>query len=61
MWTVEWVWKDQAPVLKNRLSGYNTKLDAEKIEMFDKEVERWIQEGILLPWGEQVSVGVIPL
>ena len=61
VWTVEWVWKDQAPVLKNRLSGYNTKLDAEKIEMFDKEVERWIEEGILLPWGEQVSVGVIPL
>lgn len=30
-------------------------------EEYEKELERWIKEGILLPWEEEVENGVLPL
>ena len=61
-WTVEWVWKgDQPPVLKNRIDCYDKKLTGRKKEEFDREVERWIDEGILLPWDGEVVGGLLPL
>ena len=35
-------------------------MSAEKQEEYEKEIERWIEEGILVPWEGSVS-GVIPL
>ena len=62
VWTVEWCWRDNgAPVLKNKISCYDKQLSGHKKEEFDKEVQRWIAEGILIPWHEPVDVGVIPL
>ena len=62
IWTVEWCWRDNgAPVLKNKISCYDKQLSGHKKEEFDKEVQRWIAEGILIPWHESIEVGVIPL
>lgn len=52
VWTVEWKWKADAPVLRNRMNDYIKKVDAEKREKFDREVEKWIEEGVLVPWHE---------
>ena len=61
-WTVEYFWKDNTvPTLRNRIACYNKRLDGKKREDFDREVERWIAEGILVPWGEEVSSGILPL
>ena len=62
MWSVEYFWKDgEAPTLRNRVSLYNPEMDPDKLAKFEHEVETWIQEGILMPWHEEVSEGVIPL
>lgn len=62
MWTVKWVWKDDQPVhLNNRISCYDSNLSGKTLEEFDKEVVRWIDEGILMPWKEEVSEGIIPM
>lgn len=61
-WTVKWLWKNNAPVtLKNKVSCYDKKLDGRKKEEFEKEVDRWIAEGILVPWEKEVKTGIIPL
>ena len=40
---------------------YDTNLSGEVKEEFELEVERWIEEGILVHCGRNVSTGVIPL
>ncbi|XP_068240111.1 uncharacterized protein [Palaemon carinicauda] len=61
-WTVRWFWENNETVtLKNKVSCYDEKLDGWKKEEFEKEVDRWIVEGILVPWKEKVDVGIIPL
>ena len=59
-WEVEWLWKGDRPVLKNRIGCYEHSLKGRVKEEFDREVERWIDEGILVPW-EGVEEGVLPL
>ena len=61
-WTVEWFWKGEPPaLLENTVSCYTTGLTGKKKEVFDSEVERWIDEGILIPWGREVTEGIIPM
>ena len=61
-WTVEWVWKgEQIPVLKNKIGCYDAHLVGDRRKEFEKEVDRWIDDGILLPWEGQVVGGVLPL
>ena len=61
-WTVEWKWKSrEPPVLRNRISCYERSLSGEARGGFEREVERWIEEGILVPWEEEVEDGVLPL
>lgn len=60
-WTVEWVWKSDPPVLTNKIKCYDRQLQGEKKKGFEEEIERWIKEGILLPWKEEVEIGIIPL
>ena len=60
-WTVRYRWKEgEKPKLKNTIAQYTTKLDREKQESYDKELERWIREGILKEWTEEVE-GILPL
>lgn len=59
-WTVRWTWKGEPPVLQNKVQYYKNSLEGDKKLEFEKEVERWISDGILLPWkGERK--GVLPL
>lgn len=61
-WTVEWVWKEsKPPQLKNKVELYNTGLDESTKEAFEKEICRWINDGILVPWEEEVEEGILPL
>lgn len=60
-WTVEWKWKVEPPRLKNKIECYDRQMDADTIKGFEKEVESWIEEGILMPWNEHVETGIIPL
>ena len=61
-WTAEWRWKGNSPpTLRNKVSCYDKQLEGEKREKFDREVDRWIEEGILVPWGEEVEGGILPL
>lgn len=58
-WTVNWYWKtEKPPVLKNTVSCYDKQLAGNKREEFEKEIERWIDEGVLLPWEEKVENGI---
>ena len=47
--------------MTNRVSYYNKKLEGRKKEEFEKEVDRWIAEGILVPWKQEVKTGIIPM
>ena len=61
-WTIGWIWKgNERPLMKNRLSCYRKNLNDSKQDEYEKEIEKWITEGILIPWKEQVSTGIIPL
>lgn len=61
-WVVQWNWKNGHPVqLNNSIGCYNKGLDGHKKVEFEKEVERWISEGILMPWKENVETGILPL
>ena len=61
-WIIRWKWKStEQPVLKNKISCYDKGLVGIKKQGFEDEVERWIAEGILVPWNDQVETGVIPL
>lgn len=62
VWTVRYYWKEgRAPSLKNRVSLYNPKMEPEMLAKFEEEVDRWIDEGILIPWHEEVIEGILPL
>lgn len=61
-WTVEWRWKGNSPPsLRNKVSCYDKHLDGEKKQEFEKEVNRWIEEGILVPWDDEAEGGILPL
>ena len=49
-WTVKWKWKGEPLVLQNRVKFYKNSLESEKSSEFEEEVERWIADGILVPW-----------
>ena len=57
-WIVEWKWKgDGPPTLTNKISLYDKDLPGEKQQQFEDEVNRWIDEGVLVPWdGEEAGV-----
>ena len=59
-WTVKWKWKGEPPVLQNRVKFYKNSLESEKNSEFEEEVERWIVDGILVPWKGE-GKGVLPL
>ena len=60
-WVVRYKWNEQGePVLKNRVSEYKTNLDEVKRKQYEAEVERWIEEGILVPWNGKEG-GLLPL
>ena len=59
--TVEWYWKNEPPALKNRVGMYKRTMQDEERVAFENEVDRWIEEGILVPWKEKVQSGVLPL
>ena len=60
-WEVRYFWNDSGPPeLKNRVGEYGNNLSPEKLKSYEEEVERWIKEGILLPWNGEVG-GVLPL
>ena len=61
-WTVTYLFKgDQGPILTNNVSCYDRDLSSCKKEEFEREVDRWVEEGILVPWGERVESGILPL
>ena len=60
-WTVEWFWKGEPPTLTNKVSCYENTLKGEARGEFEREVDRWIEEGILIPWKEEVKSGVLAL
>ena len=57
-WTVKW--KGEPPMLQNRVKFYKNSLESEKNSEFEEEVERWIADGILVPWKGE-GKGVLPL
>ena len=46
-WTVKWRWRAGAPQLRTGASCY--KIPGDVREEFDKEVQSWIDEGIIVP------------
>ena len=61
-WTVTYLFKeDQGPILANKVSCYERGLTGRKKDEFEREVDRWVEEGILMPWGEKVESGILPL
>ena len=61
IWEVKYFWNDNGPPdLKNTVGEYSSSLPPEKMKSYEEEVERWIEEGILLPWYGEVR-GVLPL
>ena len=47
-------------MLQNRVKFYKNSLESEKNSEFEEEVERWIADGILVPWKGE-GKGVLPL
>ena len=61
VWTVKYHWNSLGePSLTTNVGEYHTKLDPEKRAKYEKEVVRWIDEGILVPWDGEVG-GLLPL
>ena len=59
-WTVDWKWTLGTLILKNNIDRYYTKLtEGERVDC-DNEFKRWIAEGILVPWDQDVKVGGLP-
>ena len=59
-WTVESQWTVGPPMLTNRIGCYKSVLRGKIRVEFEKEVERWIDEGILIPWSGKAE-GILPL
>ena len=57
---VEWVWKEELPVLKNRVGCFEHALKGIVGDEFERKVDRWLDEGILMPWEEGVEEGILP-
>ena len=58
-WTVKWKWiSDEPPRLRNEVTCYDKNISPNVIKEFEKEVERWIDEGILVPCGKKVECGL---
>lgn len=47
-WTVAWNWMRERPVVNNKVACFKNSLKEER-EVFEKDVEQWLTEGILLP------------
>lgn len=60
-WVVEWFMKGEPPILKNTVGCYEHAMREPVKGEFDREIERWIGEGVLVPWGKEVESGVLPL
>ena len=60
-WTLEWYWKESSPELRNRLACYESSLKGVVKEDFEREVDKWIDEGVLVPCEKELEVGVLPL
>ena len=59
-WTVSWRWMSILLVnLRNRVSCYNKNITGKMIEEFEKEVDRWIEDEILVPWNDKVEVIIL--
>lgn len=59
-WTVRWKWIAQEPLLSNKIPNY--KIDNDIRDEFDREVDSWIEEGILQPVPDFDEVtSVLPL
>ena len=55
-WTVTYLFKeDQDPILANKVSCCERDLSGRKKEEFEREVDHWVEEGILMPWGQSVE------
>ena len=60
-WEVKYKWNTKGePRLRNTVSEYKHTMDAEKHQAYVTEIERWIADGVLVPWNGAVQ-GVIPL
>jgi transposase InsO family protein len=57
-WTVGWRWKAEAPDMRRGASCY--KIPGDVQEEFDKEVQSWIDEGIIVPTHDS-SGHILPL
>ena len=44
-----------------RVACYESSLKGVVKEDFEREVDKWIDEGVLVPWAKEVEVGVLPL
>ena len=61
-WTVTYLFKeDQGPILTNKVSCYERDLSGRKKEEFEREVDCWLEEGILMPWGERMESRILLL
>lgn len=54
----EWSWKMDPPVLKHKINCYISSLTVGIRKELQKNVEKWINEAILLPWGRQEDVEI---
>ena len=59
-WNVKWKWTGEAPTLTNTLGCYPA--SPQLRQDFEKEVNEWIQSGILVPVPSDIEVSsVVPL
>ena len=60
-WTVRYFWNELGePKLKKMIGQYDKQMGDEQRRSYEAEVERWIDEGILVPWSGEVE-GLLPL
>ncbi len=50
-WTVRWKWKSEPPTQSLAVNNY--RVYPESQELFDKEVQSWVEDGILVPWNRE--------
>ena len=60
-WLVEWRWTAGLAVLTNQVGCYEGTLREEVRPKFEKKVERWIDERILIPWSGKVEGVLLPM
>ena len=57
-WTVKWRWKDEVPILKNRVAEYTVKPHLR--QEYESEIEEWIQNGWLQETSDFPDNGTLP-